>query len=44
MICFTNFSKTAAPQYVKFQGKLYTKLCKFNVNLWTLCFVLGKST
>ena len=29
-----------------FKGKLSTiiifKLCKFNVNLWTLCFVLHK--
>ena len=45
---FTQFSKTTAPQKVKFKRKLSTikifKLCKFSVNLWTLCFVLGKST
>ena len=48
IICFTNFSETTAPQLVKFQGKHSTiiifKLCRFNVNLWTFCFVLGKST
>ena len=40
--CFTYFSKTTEPQQVIFSGKLSTiiilKLCKFNVNLWTLCF------
>ena len=40
--CFTNFSKTTAPQKVIFYGKLSTiiifKLCKFNVNPWTLFF------
>ena len=44
--CFTNFSKTTAPQQVIFSGKLSTiiifKLFKFNGNLWTLCFVSYK--
>ena len=39
---FINSSKTTAPQQVIFSGKLSTiiifKLCKFNVNMWTLCF------
>ena len=45
--CFTHFSKTTAPQHVIFSGKLSTiiifKLCKFSVNLWTLCFLSYKS-
>ena len=40
--CITHFSKTTAPQQVRFSGKLSTiivfKLCKLNVNLLTLCF------
>ena len=44
--CFTHFSKTTAPQQVLFPGKLSTiiifKLCKFSVNLWTLCFLSYK--
>ena len=45
--CFTHFPKTTAPQHVAFSGKLSTiiifKLCKFSVNLWTLCFLSYKS-
>ena len=45
--CFTHFPKAAAPQHVIFSGKLSTiiifKLCKFSVNLWTLCFLSYKS-
>ena len=41
--CFDHFPKTTAPQHVIFSGKLSTiiifKLCKFSVNLWTLCFL-----
>ena len=44
--CFTHFPKTTAPQHVKFSGNLSTiiifKLCKFSVNLWTLCFLSYK--
>ena len=42
----THFSKTTALQQVIFTGMLSTiiifKLCKFNVNLLTLCYVLQK--
>ena len=42
----TNFSKTTAPRQVIFFEKLSTiiifKRCKFNVNLWTLCFLSYK--
>ena len=42
LYCFTHFI-TAPPQLI-FLGALSTiiifKLCRFNVNLWTLCFVL----
>ena len=45
--CFTHFPKTTAPQLVVFSGKLSTiiifKLCKFSVNLWTLCFLSYKT-
>ena len=45
--CFTHFPKTTAPQHVILSGKLSTiiifKLCKFSVNLWTLCFLSYKS-
>ena len=41
--CFTHFPKTTASQQVIFSVKLSSviifKLCKFNVNLWTLCFL-----
>ena len=44
--CFTHFSKTTAHQQVIFKGKLSAiiicKLCEFNVNMWTLCFVSYK--
>ena len=44
--CFTHSPKTRAPQHVMFSGKLSTiiifKLCKFSVNLWTLCFLSYK--
>ena len=40
---FPHFSKTTTPQQVIFWKKLSTiiifKLCEFDVNLWTLCFV-----
>ena len=43
---FYSFLKNSEPQYVIFEGKrssiIILKLCKFNVNLWTLCFVLEK--
>ena len=42
----THFPKITAPQHVIFSGKLSTtivfKLCKFGVNLWTLCFLSYK--
>ena len=44
--CFTHFPKTTAAQQLIFQGTLSTiiifKQCKFNVNLWKLCFELQK--
>ena len=45
--CFSHLPKITAPQHVIFSGKLSTiiifKLCKFSVNLWTLCFMSYKS-
>ena len=35
-------SKTTAPQQVIFSTIIIFKLCKFNVNLWTLCFLSYK--
>ena len=47
MTLFCSFTKTTAPQHVVFSGKLSTiiifKLCKFSVNLWSLCFLSYKS-
>ena len=44
--CCTHFPKTTAPQPVIFSGTLSTiiifKLCKFSVNLLTLCFLSYK--
>ena len=44
----THFSKTTAPQKLIISWKLSSiiifKLCKFNVNLWTLCLLSYKST
>ena len=40
--CFTHFSKTTAPQQVIFSTIIIFKLCKFNVNLWTLCLLSYK--
>ena len=45
---FLKNSKTTAPRQAIFKGKLSTiisfKLCKFYVNLWTLCFAPTKSS
>ena len=44
--CFTHFPKTTAPPHIIFSGKRSTiiifELCKFSVNLWTLCFLSYK--
>ena len=46
MHCFTNSSKTTAPQQVIFSGKLSTiiifSLSKFSVNQGTFCFLSYK--